>query len=190
MENWTLAQYVFTVGIVLVTSAAVYTDLRFAKIPNKLTLPFFALGWIYQAWANGPQGLLDGLQGFALGFGTYFVLWIVSGGGGGDTKLMGALSVWLGFRLTLYVIVVSTLLVAIDLIFVTISRFVRFGFRGVKERYSSAKDADDDRKPHSAKGRGASDNRRRLRFAVPLAMAAWLVLLADATILKGGQLAP
>jgi len=191
MDHWTVDQYVFAAAVVVVTSAAMYTDLRHAKIPNALTLPFFALGWVYQFWANGPAGLWNGLEGFALGFGTYFLLWIVAGGGGGDTKLMGALSVWLGFSLTLWVIILSTILVATDLMFVTAYRFLRFGFRGVRDHSLGGRKTDAKGCPVSASAPGKVDNRRRLRFAVPLAMAVWLVLLADATIhLKGGQLGP
>ncbi len=185
MDHWTTAQYVFTAGVVLVTAIALYWDLRFGKIPNALTLPFFALGWVYQFWSHGPHGLVDGLEGFALGFGTYFVLWIIAGGGGGDTKLMGAISVWLGFKLTLLVIVVSTVLVAVDLMFVTVASVVRFGLGGVRRQYSRVKTTDAEGRPIVV------DKRHRLRFAGALAMAAWLVLLADATIhIKGGQLGP
>jgi len=191
MDHWTPAQFIFAAGLVLVPAVAVYTDLRHAKIPNALTLPFFALGWVYQFWAHGTAGLVNGFEGFALGFLTFFVLFVVSGGGGGDTKLMGAISVWLGFYPTLWVLIISTMLVAADLMFVTANRFVRFGIRGMKRQYSAWKNTDAEGRPVSATTRGKVDNRRRLRFAVPLAMAAWLVLLADATIhIKGGQFGP
>jgi prepilin peptidase CpaA len=189
MDSWSVSQVMFVAAVVVVTAVALYTDLRWARIPNALTLPFFALGWIYRVWAYwdtlGP-GLIDALQGFALGFGTYFVLWIVAGSGGGDVKLMGALSVWLGFKLTLWVIVVSTVLVAIDLMFVTLYRIARFGVGSLRRQDSSDRNAD--AKEH--RGGAAADQRRRLRFAVPLALATWLVLLADATLLRGGVLAP
>jgi prepilin peptidase CpaA len=176
MDSWSVSQVMFVAAVVVVTAVALYTDLRWARIPNALTLPFFALG----------PGLIDALQGFALGFGTYFVLWIVAGSGGGDVKLMGALSVWLGFKLTLWVIVVSTVLVAIDLMFVTLYRIARFGVGSLRRQDSSDRNAD--AKEH--RGGAAADQRRRLRFAVPLALATWLVLLADATLLRGGVLAP
>ena len=61
-------------------------------------------GWIYQAIFFQWDGILNGLGGFGLGFGLFFVLWIIGSAGGGDVKLMGALSVWLGGSLTLKVI--------------------------------------------------------------------------------------
>lgn len=189
MDVWNLSHGVFVVAVVVVTAIAMYTDLRWARIPNALTLPFFLLGWVYRLWASWDApaaGLWDALQGFALGFGTYFVLWIVAGSGGGDVKLMGGLSVWLGFRLTLWVIVISTVLVAIDLMFVSLYRIARFGVAGARSQDSRQKNADSDAGRKSASG----DQRRRLRFAVPLALAVWLVLLADATLLRGGVLPP
>ncbi len=179
---------VFVAGVVALTTIAAYTDIRRHRIPNWLTLPFFAAGWIYQGWSHGWGGIQDGLAGFALGFGTYFVLWMVAGGGGGDVKLMGAISVWLGFRLTLYVMIVSTLLVIIDGIIVTLYTVFRFGFRQFRKQYLATGKTDADGRPVFGE---TADQRRRRRivpFAVPLAMAAWMVMLADSTILKGGQL--
>lgn len=188
MDMTNLQHFVFVAGVVLLTTVAAYTDIRKRRIPNWLTLPFFALGWVYQGWWHGWAGLGDGLAGFALGFGTYFVLWMVAGGGGGDVKLMGAISVWFGFRLTLYVMIVSTILVVLDGLIVTLYTVLRFGFRRYKKLYLGTGKTD-------AQGRpvfGETDEQRRERriipFAVPLAMAAWVVMLADSTVLKGGHL--
>jgi prepilin peptidase CpaA len=189
MESLTLAQMVFIVAVVALTGTAAFTDIYKRKIPNWLTLPFFAAGWIYQFAAHGLPGLQDGLLGFAVGFGTYFVLWMVAGGGGGDVKLMGAISVWLGFKLTLYVMVVSTLLVVIDSIVVTLYTVLRFGVKRFKKQYLSTGKTDSQGRPiFVTETEGQRRQRRILPFAVPLAMAAWLVMLADGTILKGGQL--
>ncbi len=188
MESWTPQQLVFVAGVIALTATAAYTDIRRHRIPNWLTLPFFAAGWIYQGWSHGWPGLQDGLLGFAIGFGTYFVLWMVAGGGGGDVKLMGAISVWLGFRLTLYVMIISTLLVILDSAIVTLYTILRFGFRQFKKQYLATGKTDAQGKPIFGETASQRRQRRIVPFAVPLAMAAWLVMLADSTILKGGQL--
>jgi prepilin peptidase CpaA len=187
MDFWTPQHTAFVLAIVILTTVAAYTDLRYHRIKNWLTLPFFAAGWIYQFWAHGPAGLLDGFYGFLLGFGTYFALWMIAGGGGGDTKLMGAISVWLGFKLTLYLMIVSTAIVALNFLVVSVIAFFRFGFRGLKKQHSLAGNTDAKSKPLTAvKVRP----RHAVPFAVPLAIAAWIVMLADATVVKGGQLGP
>ena len=191
MEYWTAANFLFVTAIVLLTGIAAYTDIRTGRIFNWLTLPLFALGWVYQLWAFGvgEPGLLDGLKGFALGFGTFFVLMVIGGGGGGDVKLMGALSVWMGFRLTLYVLILSTILVALDLLFAMARTFVRTGISGFKKAYFPARNTDPGGRPDLEAAK-APLRRRTMRFAVPLALAAWLVMLADGSVLPKYHLPP
>jgi prepilin peptidase CpaA len=159
---------------VLVLVAAVFTavaagwDLRTRRIPNKLTLPVFALGWVYQGMDRGWTGLADAGLGFLVGFGILFILWVVGGGGGGDVKLMGALSVWLGFRLTLLVMIVSTALV---LLIGTTMLVWSAARRGVLKSRAAVRDA----RPAAATD-AASRSRRVLPFAVPVALATWLVI--------------
>jgi len=71
-------------------------DARTRKIPNQLTylgfiaalfLRFFMLGW---------PGLRDGLTGTLVGGGIFFFLFLLGGMGGGDVKLMAAISAWAG----------------------------------------------------------------------------------------------
>jgi prepilin peptidase CpaA len=79
-------------GAVLVLAiAAAYTDLRWGKIFNALTLPFALLGLTLNTIGAGQEGFLLSVKGLGLGFG----LWIVSSFlgrimGGGDIKLLMA----------------------------------------------------------------------------------------------------
>lgn len=139
-------------------------DLRTRKIPNVLTLPMFAAGLVYQAAVHGGSGLADAGLAFLLGFGTLFVLWIIGGGGGGDVKLMGALSVWLGFRMTLWVMAGSTLLVLLGTIAVLLWSLLHAGLR--RTRGTSPDDRDAPR-----------PQRRIMAYAVPVALATWAVVL-------------
>jgi prepilin peptidase CpaA len=191
MDYWTAPNHVFVAAIVLLTGIAAYTDIRSGRIFNWLTLPFFGMGWVYQFWAFGvgEPGLLDGLKGFALGFLTFFALMAIGGGGGGDVKLMGALSVWMGFRLTLYVLILSTILVALDLLIAMARTIIRTGIRGFKKEYFPDGKADPGGRPETDDAKPPL-RRRTMRFAVPLALAAWLVLMADGSVLKGYHLPP
>lgn len=115
---YTVSDWILIVCLSAFTLVAAYIDYRTQRIPNKLTVPLFLLGWVYQLYANGWHGLLYGLAGFAIGFGMYFILWLIGGGGGGDAKLAGAVSVWLGFEKTLAMIIASTVFVIIGTGFV------------------------------------------------------------------------
>lgn len=198
---WTVQYIVFIVALVGFTLATAYTDTFRWKIPNKLTLPFFVLGLIYQVvfWGFGSwnglmdtHGLLDGLLGFGLGFGLYFILWIVAGGGGGDVKLMGALGAWLGFKLTFWLIIASLVMVVIDGIIVTIYKSLTMGMKNFKKQHLATGKTDAKGKPAFAKESTTEKRKRRmLPFAIPVAMAVWLVMLSNAAgIIKGGQLGP
>lgn len=198
---WTVQHLVFVISLVSFTLATAYTDTFRWKIPNKLTLPFFGLGLLYQIvfWGVEPwhglmdtHGLLDGLAGFVLGFGLYFALWFVAGGGAGDVKLMGALGVWLGFKLTFFLIIASLFMVVFDSIVVMIYRVLRMGAKRYKQQYLATGKTDAKGKPvFKQETREEKRKRRMLPFAIPVAMAVWLVMLTNAVgVIKGGQLGP
>lgn len=198
---WTLQHIVFVVALVGYTLATAYTDTFRWKIPNKLTIPFFALGLVYQTvfWGLGTwnglldsHGLIDGLMGFGLGFGMYFILWIVAGGGGGDVKLMGSLGAWMGFKLTFWLIITSLVMVVIDGIVVTMFKAMTMGMKRFKKQHLATGKTDAKGKPVYLKETVADKRKRRiLPFAVPVAMAVWLVMLTNAVgVIKGGQLGP
>ena len=76
---------------VVLAVAAGYTDVRWGKVFNALTVPFALLGLILNTIGGGWEGLLLSLGGLAAGFG----LWLFSSFlgrilGGGDIKLLMA----------------------------------------------------------------------------------------------------
>ena len=192
MFEWTLQHIVFVAGVGLLTGIAAYTDTKLWKIHNKLTLPFFALGWVYQTAFWGLPGLQDGLAGFVVGFGTYLLLFMVAGGGGGDVKLVGALSVWLGLRLTVWMMAASTLIVVIDVGAITFYRVLRHGMQKWKRDYLATGKVDAKGKTVTVQEtREQKQKRRILPFAIPVAMATWLLMLLNgAGVIKEGQLGP
>jgi prepilin peptidase CpaA len=70
---------------------AVYTDCRWQRIFNWLTLPAILLGWGLHAWIDGWWGLGDSLLGFLAGFGVALVVYLLKGIKGGDVKLIAAI---------------------------------------------------------------------------------------------------
>jgi prepilin peptidase CpaA len=160
------ANWVLVVAMVAFTAAAAIVDLREKRIPNRLTLPMFFAGWLYQIAFHGWAGVLDGLAGFGIGFGILFVLWFIGGGGGGDVKLMGAMSVWMGFRLTLLVLVASTVAVVVITMATVALGIMRRGMRKTHERL----------KGQVGETRAQKAQRRILPYAVPVALATWMIL--------------
>lgn len=85
--------------MVAMLAVAAYTDVRWRKVPNWLTLPAVPLGMLF--WlivglssAEDPtamQGLTRSLIGFAAGFFPALVIYSMGALGGGDVKTLGAL---------------------------------------------------------------------------------------------------
>lgn len=160
----------------VITLVAAFIDYRTQRIPNWLTVPAFFLGWVYQFSVHGWGGLWDGLQGFVIGFGMYFILWLIGGGGGGDAKLAGAISVWLGFRMTLGMIVVSTLFVILGTGFVMLWSMLTKGVYRTKEQMLPSDNSGKKQKKHMEL---LKFNRGRvgMTFALSVALATVAVTL-------------
>jgi prepilin peptidase CpaA len=78
-------------AVLVLAIAAAYTDLRWGKIFNALTLPFALLGLALNSIGGGWEGFLLSIEGLGVGFG----LWLLSSllgriMGGGDIKLLMA----------------------------------------------------------------------------------------------------
>jgi prepilin peptidase CpaA len=84
--------------LLVVLGAAVY-DVRYRRIPNWLSMSGVLLGiglngFLYQGW----PGVRLSLQGLAMGFGVYFLLYMLRAMGAGDVKLMAAVGAIVGWR--------------------------------------------------------------------------------------------
>jgi prepilin peptidase CpaA len=84
--------------------AAVY-DVRFRRIPNWITVTGVAMGLVLNAFLYSPAGAwfsLAGvwlsLRGLGLGFGVYFLLYLIRAMGAGDVKLMAAVGAMVGWQ--------------------------------------------------------------------------------------------
>lgn len=87
--------------LVILLGTAVYTDLRFGKIYNKLTLSCIIIGLTLNAAANGWTGLLHSLAGVVFVLVLYLAFAPLAGIGGGDVKLLMAVGALVGLPLTL-----------------------------------------------------------------------------------------
>ena len=79
--------------------AAAYTDLRWRRIPNWLTVGALALGFVLNPLIAYPaplEGLWLAAKGFALAFGLNLVMYVLRMTGAGDVKLMAAIGALVG----------------------------------------------------------------------------------------------
>jgi prepilin peptidase CpaA len=170
MPELTTAQVVLLLCVGAFTLIAAICDLRFRKIPNKMTAPMCVAGIVYQVIFSGMDGLWVSLLGFAAGFGILFVLWMIATAGGGDVKLMAALGTWLGWLTTLKVLFCSLIFVTMGTIGIVLIGLLSQGLRRTKNQYLTKNEA----------GTGETTEQRQKRrvmaFAIPVALATWCVL--------------
>lgn len=113
--------WVYCLTLFVLTCLATWVDTRTAKIPNRLTVLIFVLGllagavrggwmaavqtpaamwpWNFEVgsvWLGVLQGLLFGLTGFLVAFVVMFLAWMFAMCGGGDVKLVAAVTTWVG----------------------------------------------------------------------------------------------
>ena len=82
--------------LVLVLGAAVY-DVRYRRIPNWISVGGAAIGVALNAFLGPPVfGWVFAVKGLAVGFGAYFVLYLLHAMGAGDVKLMAAVGSLVG----------------------------------------------------------------------------------------------
>jgi prepilin peptidase CpaA len=83
-------------GAVLLSLVAGYTDLRWRRIPNWITVPGFFVGLGLNAARSGWAGSKTSLLGAGLGLLLLFPLVILRSLGAGDWKLAGAVGSFVG----------------------------------------------------------------------------------------------
>jgi len=95
----------------LIAAVAGYTDFRWRRIPNWLTVPGLVLGIVLNASASGWAGTKAALLGAGLGLLILLPFVLVRSLGAGDWKLVGALGAFLGPQ-RLITVLFATLLIA------------------------------------------------------------------------------
>jgi prepilin peptidase CpaA len=95
--------------VIVVVLLGMYSDFRWRKIPNCLTLPAIALGFFLNFLGNSWNGLIFAFWGLLVGMGLLILPYLLDGMGGGDVKFMGALGTMLGSYSILNVFLYATL---------------------------------------------------------------------------------
>lgn len=95
---WQIACAILIPGMLL----ASWIDFSQRRVPNWLNVALMVVGLTLQGWFFGWSGIGTGVLGLLTGFGLLIVPWMMHGMGAGDVKLMAAIGVFLGPRLTLY----------------------------------------------------------------------------------------
>jgi prepilin peptidase CpaA len=103
-ENWTI----WLVSSTLVVAAAI--DAIRLKVPNWLTFPMIAGGWLYSGLACGWEGLGWSVLGTLAGLGLLLPLYAVGGMGAGDVKLLAGVGAWVWPAVTFGAFCVSAVL--------------------------------------------------------------------------------
>ncbi len=128
-SDWWVYWAYYVLAVVLVAGS--YTDLRYEKIYNWITLPAVLVGLAGHAVVGGlagqgqlQLGLSGSAAGLAVGFLPLMVAWLAGGIGGGDAKLMGAVGALTGWQFTLAAMMYGFAVAAVMAVAVMIARRV------------------------------------------------------------------
>jgi len=80
---------------------AAFTDLKFGKVYNFLTIPAIILGIGLNFFYSGPAGLKVSVIGFLVGFFILFIFFMGGGVGPGDVKFLAGAGALMGWQLAL-----------------------------------------------------------------------------------------
>jgi prepilin peptidase CpaA len=86
-----------------------FEDIRIRKIPNRLTYFGFIAALVLRLFMLGLPGLKDGVIGTLVGGGLFFFLFLLGGMGGGDVKLMAAVSAFTGVTQIVNLLIASAI---------------------------------------------------------------------------------
>lgn len=173
--------WAFVATLIALLATAAVLDLKSAIIPKQLSLAMLLLGLVanvaraatlagmaHSQSETAPgvlggafSGLLFSLGGFAFGFAAFFILWVLGAAGGGDVKLFAALGAWVGWKLSLFVLLGTLVVVAL----IVLGQAAKAMFGGNWKRLQKRKPRPD-----------GKPSRRLLTFALPVAIAAAFVI--------------
>ena len=102
-----------SIPLTLLAAAAGFTDLRWRRIPNWLTVPGCLLGIVLNSIAAGWRGTRESLLGSGLGLLVLLPFVLVRSLGAGDWKLVGAIGAFLGPERLMAVLFITILVAGI-----------------------------------------------------------------------------
>ncbi len=88
---------VLNIGILIgLLAVATWYDVRSHRIPNTLVLTGWIAGILLSAWLHGYTGIVNAVEGGALGLLALLPFYLMRTLGAGDVKLMAVVGVFLG----------------------------------------------------------------------------------------------
>jgi len=108
LEKIMFESYLLT-GAVLVAAIGGIGDLRSARIPNWLTYSGLLTALILRSGLLGWQGFKSGVVAMLVSAALFYVLFVIGAMGGGDLKLMAAVSAWAGREHVFSVLIAAAL---------------------------------------------------------------------------------
>jgi len=103
----TIGDTFIIVFLTMLLTVALYTDIKYQRLPNYLTFSGMAVGIFYHVIFG--SGFLFSVKGLVLGTAFLFIPYLLGGTGAGDAKLMGAVGAFLGAEGVLKAFVFSAL---------------------------------------------------------------------------------
>lgn len=138
MLEFTSAEAVATVLLVILCVPVVYFELRRNTIPNAITYPGILAGFLIAVLFRRPD-ILNYLLAFLLGFGVFYVFHLLGWIGGGDVKLVAMIGMLMGLSFLLHALVYISLAGGAVAIVVAVYRLARRRtLRGVTIPYGTA----------------------------------------------------
>jgi len=86
------------IGGMVCAGLAAAADLRWGRIPNRLSYTAMVCGLLLRAVLGGWRDSLEGLAAGLIGGGVFLLFFLVKGMGAGDVKLMTAVGIWAGLK--------------------------------------------------------------------------------------------
>ena len=78
--------FIITVLLLILLCLAVYHDLKFRKVPNKITLPIALAGILLSLLDSGLEGLVFSIVGLVFGLLIFIIPYMLGGMGAGDVN--------------------------------------------------------------------------------------------------------
>jgi prepilin peptidase CpaA len=103
-QNW----HIWLLSAVLVGAAVI--DGWKLKVPNWLTFPLIAGGWVYSTACFGWPGLGWSVLGTAVGLALLLPAYAIGGMGAGDVKLLAGVGAWVWGTVTFYAFCLSAVI--------------------------------------------------------------------------------
>ncbi|MCM3765806.1 prepilin peptidase [Neobacillus niacini] len=88
--------------LIIILLICLFTDLKYRKIFNIITIPTIIFAVIHNSLIAGYEGFLFSAKGFFVGLIVFLIPYLLGGMGAGDVKLMAAIGALMGTSFVFY----------------------------------------------------------------------------------------